>query len=135
VKGGFIYILSGNSGVFYTCVTSRLEARVASHRRKIIEGLTKKYSVTRLVYYESFGDIRAASVREKQMKSWLRAKKSRRSSLLILIWKDLLEDFYSHMEDCSNGTSPFVVTEPPNRHFEPGGRPCSRTIPLRLSVE
>jgi hypothetical protein len=68
-------------------VTSRLEARVASHRRKIIEGFTKEYNVTRLVYYESFGDLRAASVREKQIKSRLRAEKSRRSSLLILSGK------------------------------------------------
>jgi predicted GIY-YIG superfamily endonuclease len=68
-------------------VTSRLEARIASHRRKIIGGFTKKYNLTRLAYYESFGDMRAASVREKQIKSWLRANKSRRSGLLILSGK------------------------------------------------
>ena len=77
MKGGFVYILAGKSGVLYTGVTNHMARRAIQHRQKIVEGFTRKYNVTRLVYYESFGDIRAAIAREKQIKGWVRARSSR----------------------------------------------------------
>jgi len=91
-KRGFVYIITNlNNRVLYTGVTSDLVKRVYEHRNKLVEGFTRKYNVTKLVYYETFDDIVNAIVREKQIKWWLRSKK------IILIensnpgWKDLYE--------------------------------------------
>ena len=94
MKGGFVYILAGKSGVLYTGVTSRLDSRVVQHRQKTVEGFAKKYNVSKLVYYESFGDIRAAIAREKQIKGWLRAKKLALIESVNPAWRDMAEDFF-----------------------------------------
>ena len=70
-----VYILGSVSGVLYTGVTNNLERRVMEHKQEICDGFTKKYKVTRLVYFESFGDVRDAISREKQIKRWRREKK------------------------------------------------------------
>jgi len=93
MKGGFVYILAGKSGVLYTGVTNQLTRRVIQHRQKMVEGFTKTYNVTRLVYCEKFGDIRAAIAREKQIKGWLRAKKIALIDSTNPTWRDLAEDF------------------------------------------
>jgi predicted GIY-YIG superfamily endonuclease len=41
----------------YIGVTDDLVRRVHEDRSKIIGGFTRKYNVTRLVYFESFADI------------------------------------------------------------------------------
>ena len=46
-------------------------------REKLADGFTKKYDVSKLVYYETHSDVEAAIVREKQMKKWNRAWKIR----------------------------------------------------------
>jgi putative endonuclease len=61
--------------VLYTGVTSDLKKRVYEHKEKVIEGFTRKYNVTKLVYYEAFDDIIDAIVREKQIKGGSREKK------------------------------------------------------------
>jgi putative endonuclease len=38
-----------------------------------VKGFTKKYGVTRLVYYEQFGEIGLAIQREHRLKKWNRA--------------------------------------------------------------
>jgi putative endonuclease len=58
-------------------VTSDLIRRVEEHRARLVPGFTRKYGVTRLVYFESFQDIRDAIEREKQLKGWNRAWKVR----------------------------------------------------------
>jgi putative endonuclease len=50
-------------------VTNGLQRRVNEHRRKLIPGFTRKYNVTKLVYYEVFEQIRSAIAREKQIKA------------------------------------------------------------------
>jgi putative endonuclease len=93
MRGGFVYILAGKSAVLYTGVTSRLDIRVMQHLLRGNEGFTKKYNVTRLVYFESFGDIRAAIAREKQIKGWLRRKKIALIESTNPTWGDLAQDF------------------------------------------
>ncbi len=44
-----------------------------SHRPAV--GFTVRYAINRLVYYEQFGEVRAAISREKQIQGWLRVKK------------------------------------------------------------
>jgi len=61
------------------------------HRRKLVPGFTTKYKVTRLVYYERFGDIRTAIAREKEIKGWLRARKVALIESMNPGWKDLAQ--------------------------------------------
>ena len=75
MKQYFVYILTSNSGTLYTGMTNDLHRRVAQHKNGLVEGFTKKYSVNRLVYFESFNDVRDAIAREKQIKGWKRYKK------------------------------------------------------------
>ena len=49
-------------------MTNNLERRIYQHKNKLVDGFTKKYHVTRLIYFETFGDVRDAIVREKQIK-------------------------------------------------------------------
>jgi putative endonuclease len=53
--------------------------------------VTAKYKVQRLVYFESFADVRSAIAREKQVKSWSRAKKIALIMQMNATWKDLAE--------------------------------------------
>jgi putative endonuclease len=85
----FVYILSNASRMLYTGVTGDLEVRVHQHKGKETPGFTEEYNVTRLVYYELFGDIRAAISREKQIKGWLRTKKIGLVESLNPEWRDL----------------------------------------------
>ena len=62
--------------VLYTGVTNDLRRRVYEHKDKMIEGFSKKYNVTKLVYYEVFRDVKSAIFREKQIKGGSRAKKN-----------------------------------------------------------
>jgi putative endonuclease len=41
----------------------------------MVRGFSSRYNVKNLVYFEAYGDIRAAIRREKQVKGWLRKKK------------------------------------------------------------
>ena len=90
----YVYILASSSGVLYTGVTNGLRKRVTQHRLKLVPGFTQKYNVTKLVYFERFGDIRVAIAREKQIKAWTRKKR------VVLIesknpsWADLTESWY-----------------------------------------
>jgi len=93
-KGGFVYILTGKSGVLDTGVTNSLDRRIVQHRLKIAQGFTAKYNVTRLVYYERFGDIRSAIRREKELKGWLRARKIALIESVNPVWRDLAEEVF-----------------------------------------
>jgi putative endonuclease len=66
---GYIYILaSERNGTLYIGVTSNLIKRVWEHKNKIFKGFTSKYTIDRLVYFESFGTIQEAIHREKRLK-------------------------------------------------------------------
>jgi putative endonuclease len=75
MRSYYVYILASPSGVLYTGVTNDIQRRVHQHRLKMIPGFTKKYNVTKLVYFEVFGEIREAIAREKQVKAWSRRKR------------------------------------------------------------
>ncbi len=72
-KDSYVYILTNEyNKVFYIGVTSDLVKRVWEHKNKVVEGFAKKYSLTKLVYYEIASDIENAIEREKQLKRWHR---------------------------------------------------------------
>ena len=79
--------------MLYTGVTNHLERRTADHKQKLVPGFTRDYNVTRLVYFEAFGDVRAAIAREKQIKGWRRGKKITLIEKMNPQWRDLSEDF------------------------------------------
>lgn len=67
---------NANNNVLYTGVTNDLSRRVEEHKQGMNDGFTKKYNVKKLVYAEKYDDIQTAIIREKQIKSWSRAKKN-----------------------------------------------------------
>ena len=75
MKQYYVYIMTNKSRTLYTGITDNLERRVYEHREKLFGGFTKRYNITRLVYYEITSDVSAAIGREKQIKGWLRMKK------------------------------------------------------------
>ena len=91
-KRFFIYILaSGKHGTLYIGVTSDLIRRIYEHRTKVVPGFTKKYEVTKLVYYEIFDDPLSAIEREKELKKWRRDWKIRLIEEKNPGWADLYE--------------------------------------------
>jgi putative endonuclease len=60
----------------------------------LIEGFTKKYNITRLVYFESSGDVTVAITREKQIKGMIRSKKVELIKTMNPRWEDLSEAWF-----------------------------------------
>jgi putative endonuclease len=80
--------------VLYTGVTNNLYRRVLEHRSSKGGYFTKKYNITKLVYYEFGDDINMAILREKRIKAGSRKKKLEMINSMNPEWKDLLEDIY-----------------------------------------
>jgi len=76
-------------------MTNILPRRIYEHKLGLVEGFTKKYSVNRLVYYESQPDLKSAIKREKQLKNWHRQWKINLIESKNKGWKDL----YTEIED------------------------------------
>lgn len=76
MEEAFVYMLTNARGnVLYTGCTEDLKERVYFHKKGVIPGFTKKYSVSRLVYFERHADIGSARRRERALKGKSRAKK------------------------------------------------------------
>lgn len=87
---GYVYILASRRyGTLYTGVTSNLGQRITQHREGLIPGFTRQYGVTRLVYIETFDDIRDAIIREKRIKEWKRDWKIELIERNNPLWDDL----------------------------------------------
>jgi len=71
----YVYIVANENRTTYTGVTNDLPRRVAEHKSGGVPGFTARYGLMRLVYFESTADVLAAIAREKQIKSWTRAKR------------------------------------------------------------
>ena len=94
IKRYYVYILASLSGTLYIGITSNLEKRMFDHKEGLIEGFTKKYEVHRVVYFESYDDVRTAINREKQLKRWRREKKVALIERINPSWRDLARDWY-----------------------------------------
>ena len=81
-----------NNTVLNTGMTNNLIRRVYEHKEKIIDGFTKKYNCTKLVYYEIFNDPYNAIAKEKQIKAGSRKKKIELINSMNPNWKDLYDD-------------------------------------------
>ncbi len=90
-----VYIMTNKSDTtLYTGVTGGLEVRVLQHKQGRIEGFTKRYRLTKLVYYEEYQYIEEAIFREKQIKAGSRKKKIALVNSMNPDWKDLSEEWY-----------------------------------------
>ena len=89
----YVYILANAANVtVYTGVTNDLPRRMYEHRFHVDpESFTAKYNVTKLVYFEDTGDVTSAIAREKQIKSWSRARKNKLIESKNPRWDDLYD--------------------------------------------
>ena len=87
----YVYILANcTNTTIYTGVTRDLVRRVYEHKHHADpNSFTAKYNIHRLVYFEQTSDVYAALEREKQIKSWRRAKKNELVETMNPKWEDL----------------------------------------------
>ena len=101
MRQSYVYIMANRSKTLYVGVTNNLERRVYEHKHSLVEGFTSRYHLTKLVYYETTGEIEAAIGREKQLKGWLRRKKVALIESVNPEWDDLSETWYTEQRDPS----------------------------------
>jgi putative endonuclease len=77
------------NGTLYVGVTSDLVNRVWQHKNDLVEGFTKAYQTHTLVWYEVHESMKAAIVREKNIKSWKRLWKLDLIERTNPDWQDL----------------------------------------------
>ena len=93
-KSFFVYILASDSnGTIYTGVTSNLLQRVWQHKEKVVEWLTRQYSIGKLVWYEQHETAESAITREKRIKKWNREWKVKLIEEANPYWNDLYLTF------------------------------------------
>ncbi len=91
-KAYYVYILTTRKNTaLYIGVTSHLQQRIWQHKQGLVEGFTKRYSTTKLVYAEEFTDVNEAIYREKCMKEWRRDWKLELIEKANPEWNDLYE--------------------------------------------
>jgi len=74
----YVYILANfTNSVLYIGFTNDLEHRIYAHKEKLVDGFTKKYNCTKLIYFEKGESYEGVLGREKQLKGWTRNKKER----------------------------------------------------------
>jgi putative endonuclease len=91
----YVYIMSNKSRMIYTGVTNDLERRVHENKTKLIPRFTSHYGLDKLIFYESTNDVTAAIEREKEIKGWVRRKKTALINSIDPEWKDLSKDWYN----------------------------------------
>jgi len=76
VKTFYVYLLSNSHRTLYVGVTSNLLCRLAKHRSLQWGGFTSRYRITRLVYFETTPNARAASHVKRSSKVGDEARRS-----------------------------------------------------------
>ena len=90
----YVYILSSLSGTLYVGLTDNLPLRIQQHRAGTYDGFTKTHGISRLMYFETLQDPKAAALREIQIKKFRREKKVALFASTNPEWKDLSKDLY-----------------------------------------
>jgi len=100
-----VYIMSNKTfGTLYVGVTSTLITRVRDHRERRLAGFTKRYGLTRLVWFQPHESIVHAIGKEKLIKSYPRDWKINLINRTNPDWADLY---------------PVIAPEPVWRHDPP----------------
>ena len=77
MAGWFYMMTNRKNGTLCAGSAVHLARRAWEHREGVIDGFTKTYRLTRLVYFERYDDVREARRREETIKHWPRAWKVR----------------------------------------------------------
>ena len=89
----YVYILASRpGGALYVGVTRDLVRRVYEHKHNLLLGHTRRYRIEQLVYFETFDTAYQAIQREKNIKHWPRAWKTRLIGQHNAEWRDLYEE-------------------------------------------
>ena len=89
----YVYILASRpGGAIYVGVTNDLVKRVYQHKNKLVKGHTLQYGIDRLVHFEIYSHARDAIQREKNIKHWPRAWKTRLIGQANPAWGDLYDE-------------------------------------------
>jgi putative endonuclease len=109
-----VYILaSDRNGTLYVGVTNSLSRRIAQHREGTAAGFTKKYGVSRLVWYRQFERVLNAIQFEKQLKRWRREWKLTLIEELNPTWADLYDQLFPEIPlPCHPGRSAAESRDP-----------------------
>ncbi len=91
------YIVASLSGTLYIGVTGNLFIRISQHKAGEVEGFSSQYQCNRLVYHESFDNVKKAIARETQLKGWRRSKKIALIEKMNPRWQDLAEHWGEKM--------------------------------------
>ena len=85
-----VYIMTNkNHTVLYVGVTNNLPRKVLQHQQPDLRSFTHRYKIHKLVYFEVTTDIKAAILREKQIKAGSRQKKIDLINSMNPEWNDL----------------------------------------------
>jgi putative endonuclease len=76
-------------------MTNRLLERVKQHREGALPGFTSQFRIHRLVYFETYRDVKSAIAREKQIKPLTRAKKIALIEARNPTWEDLAAEWFA----------------------------------------
>ena len=98
IRTYYVDIMASRSLTLYTGITNSIYRRALQHKCGEVDGFTKRYNINRLVYYEIFHHIGAAIAREKQIKSWTRAKRLTLIKTKNPTWQDLAEGWGEKIE-------------------------------------
>jgi putative endonuclease len=79
--------------VLYIGVTGNLHVRVWQHKFEP-EGFVARYQTNKLVFFESYADVRSAIDREKELKGWRRERKIALIESVNPKWRDLSDGWY-----------------------------------------
>lgn len=88
-----VYIMTNvHHTVLYTGVTGDIIKRGWQHKQQFLEGFTKRYNCTKLIYIEEYNHPQDAIDREKQIKAGSRQDKIDLIEDLNPDWRDLYEE-------------------------------------------
>lgn len=94
-KQYYVYIITNRkNGVLYIGVTNNLQRRIYEHKNKLVDGFSKKYNLTNLVYHESTNQIENALDYEKRLKKWNPLWKIRLIEEKNPQWNDLYDALF-----------------------------------------
>ena len=86
----YVYILASRyRGTIYVGVTNDIARRLGEHLSGAARGFTRRYTVKRLVYFETYDSILEARARERALKRWRREWKFDLIEKLNPDWHDL----------------------------------------------
>ena len=95
-KAYCVYILTNhNNTVLYTGITNDLQRWVLEHKSGQGNQFTKKYHLTKLVYFERGDDVKIATAREKQIKAGSRQRKIDLVNSMNPEWIDLCDEYFT----------------------------------------